>query len=189
MSTTLLPEYFNLSFLSGNISSFIIQRDGVNLTPKKNYYNFFHMLEKDERNKEIEKEMKEKLANGDHGYITFKLNNKTRYAYFSDVEGTNWYLLSVLPHSYVTERINHNLTHTLLLAGKVCVLLLIIGIYLLYLMNESVPDNVTLETITDYHIVPVDNNNEKINLYEEIFGNDEQELQQSQKENDYELEQ
>lgn len=92
MSTTLLPEYFNLSFLSGNISSFIIQRDGVNLTPKKNYYNFFHMLEKDERNKEIEKEMKEKLANGDHGYITFKLNNKTRYAYFSDVEGTNWYL-------------------------------------------------------------------------------------------------
>ena len=44
------------------------------------------MLEKDERNKEIEKEMKEKLANGDHGYITFKLNNKTRYAYFSDVE-------------------------------------------------------------------------------------------------------
>lgn len=51
------------------------------------------------------------------------------------------------------------------------------------------PDNVTLETITDYHIVPVDNNNEKINLYEEIFGNDEQELQQSQKENDYELEQ
>lgn len=137
MSTTLLPEYFNLSFLSGNISSFIIQRDGVNLTPKKNYYNFFHMLEKDERNKGIEKEMKEKLANGDHGYITFKLNNKTRYAYFSDVEGTNWYLLSVLPHSYVTERINHNLTHTLLLAGKVCVLLLIIGIYLLYLMNES----------------------------------------------------
>ena len=56
-------------------------------------------------------------------------------------------------------------------------------------MYHYVPDNVTLETITDYHIVPVDNNNEKINLYEEIFGNDEQELQQSQKENDYELEQ
>lgn len=102
------------------------------------------MLEKDERNKEIEKEMKEKLANGDHGYITFKLNNKTRYAYFSDVEGTNWYLLSVLPHSYVTERINHNLTHTLLLAGKVCVLLLIIGIYLLYLMNESRKEEVKI---------------------------------------------
>ena len=56
-------------------------------------------------------------------------------------------------------------------------------------MYHYVHDNVTLETITDYHIVPVDNNNEKINLYEEIFGNDEQELQQSQKENDYELEQ
>lgn len=28
-------------------------------------------------------------------------------------------------------------------------------------MYHYVPDNVTLETITDYHIVPVDNNNEK----------------------------
>lgn len=151
MSTKLLPEYFNLSFLSGNISSFIIQKDGLNLTPKKNYYNFFHMLEKDERNKEIEQEMKEKLANGEHGYITFKLNDKTRYAYFSDVEGTNWYLLTILPHSYVTERLNHNLTHTLLLAGKVSAILLIIGIYLLYLMNESrkkeIEDQEKLRTI------------------------------------------
>lgn len=151
MNIKLLPEYFNLSFLSGNISSFIIQRDGLNLTPKKNYYNFFHMLEKDERNKEIEQEMKEKLANGDHGYITFKLNDKTRYAYFSDVESTNWYLLTVLPHSYVTERLNHNLTHTLLLAGKVSAILLLIGIYLLYLMDKSrkkeIEDQEKLQTI------------------------------------------
>lgn len=137
MNIKLLPEYFNLSFLSGNISSFIIQRDGVNLTPKKNYHNFFKMLAKDDRNKDIANEMKEKLAHGEHGYITFKLNDKTRYAYFSDVEGTNWYLLTILPHSIVIERLNHNLTHTLLLAGKVCIILIIGGIYLLYLMNEN----------------------------------------------------
>lgn len=37
-------------------------------------------------------------------------------------------------------------------------------------MYHYVPDNVTLETVTEYHIIPVNDNNERINLYEDVFG-------------------
>ncbi len=45
-------------------------------------------------------------------------------------------------------------------------------------MYKYVPDDVTLEMITEYKIIPVNGNNEKINLFEEIFNNQqEQELE------------
>ena len=45
-------------------------------------------------------------------------------------------------------------------------------------MYKYVPDDVTLEMITEYKIIPVNGNNEKINLFEEIFDNQqEQELE------------
>lgn len=45
-------------------------------------------------------------------------------------------------------------------------------------MYKYVPDDVTLEMITEYKIIPVNGDNEKINLFEEIFDNQqEQELE------------
>ena len=36
-------------------------------------------------------------------------------------------------------------------------------------MYKYVSDDVTLEMITEYKIIPVNDNNEKINLFKEIF--------------------
>lgn len=138
ISTTRLKEYFQLSFLSGSVSSFIIQSDGTNLTPEDNYHsNFFTMLSKNNNETTILEQMKQELANGEKGSITFQLNGKTRYAYYCPIELTQWHMLTVLPYSTVQQEMGKDFSQTILLAIKISSILLVTCIYFLYLQRKG----------------------------------------------------
>lgn len=128
-----LYHYFDLSYLK--VTSFIIQRDGLNLTLEENgtNTNFFTMLEEDERNAAAHQTMQQDLQKGSTGNITFYLNQKARFAYYSPIEGCNWYALTILPFSMVEQQLAIDLKQTLMLAGIVICVLSLGGVYVLYL--------------------------------------------------------
>lgn len=141
INTAQLKDYFQLSFLSGSVSSFIIQNNGVNLTPETNYQsNFFTMLEKNNNTDSIIEQMKTDLANGKKGSITFQLNGKTRYAFYSPIAKTHWHMLSVLPYSSVKQELEHNFIQTLLLAAKISSIMLLTYIYFIYKQRKDAQD-------------------------------------------------
>ena len=138
IDTKVLHEYFELSFLSGNVSSFLIQRDGLNLTPQgDNDHNFFTMLESHHNESSLITKMKEDLARGKAGSITFLLNDKVRYAYYSPVAHTSWFMLTILPYATVEAETDFDFQQTLLLAGKITAILLVTYIYFFYLQVKG----------------------------------------------------
>lgn len=133
-----LCDYFELSFLSGNVSSYLIQTDGVNLTDQENYHsNFFGMLEKNNNETKVIDEMKSNLSLDKKGSITFQLSGKTRYAYYSPIANTDWHMLTILPHAIVQEEMNSSFQRTFHLALKVATIVLVSGGYLLYLQLQG----------------------------------------------------
>lgn len=129
-----LNEYFDLSFLSGDVSSFLIQNDGLNLISKA---NFFDMLNQSENEPDVINNMKSELQNGQKGSITFQLDGNTRYAYYSPIAKTDWFMLTILPHTTVREEMEHNLHQTLLLAIKISLILLVTYVYFFYLQYRG----------------------------------------------------
>lgn len=130
-----LYEYFDLSFLK--ISSFIIQKDGLNLTKEEEgeKQNFFTMLQQDARNDSIQSKLATEMEQDKSGMISFYLNDTICYAYYSPIEGCDWYALSVLPDSIIQEQLALELQETMILAGCVAFSLLIVGLYLFYLQR------------------------------------------------------
>lgn len=129
-----LNEYFELSFLSGNVSSYLIQNDGLNLITKK---NFFDTLRQAENSEEIIENMKNDLQQKQKGSVTFQLEDNTRYAYYSPIANTDWYMLTILPQQTVHDEMEHSLRKTLLLAIKIISILLLIYIYFFYLHYQG----------------------------------------------------
>lgn len=125
-----LNEYFELSFLSGNVSSYLIQSDGLNLITKK---NFFDTLKQGNNSNDIIKAMQNDLEKKQKGSITFQLEDNTRYAYYSPIANADWYMLTILPQTTVQDEMEYNLKQTLLLAVKITSILLLIYIYFFYL--------------------------------------------------------
>lgn len=125
-----LNEYFELSFLSGNVSSYLIQSDGLNLITKK---NFFDTLKQDNNSNDIIEAMQNDLEKKQKGSITFQLEDNTRYAYYSPIAKADWYMLTILPQTTVQDEMEYNLKQTLLLAVKITSILLLIYIYFFYL--------------------------------------------------------
>lgn len=125
-----LNEYFELSFLSGNVSSYLIQSDGLNLITKK---NFFDTLKQGNNSNDIIKAMQNDLEKKQKGSITFQLEDNTRYAYYSPIAKADWYMLTILPQTTVQDEMEYNLKQTLLLAVKITSILLLIYIYFFYL--------------------------------------------------------
>lgn len=133
-----LNEYFELSFLSGNVSSYLIQSDGLNLTAKEAYEsNFFSMLEKYGNKAEIINNMRNDLAQRKKGSITFKLDGKTRHAYYSPIAKTDWHMLTVLPHAIIQQEMDSNFEKTLHLALKVGTIIAVSSIYFFYLQLQG----------------------------------------------------
>lgn len=125
-----LNEYFELSFLSGNVSSYLIQSDGLNLITKK---NFFDTLKQGNNSNDIIEAMQNDLEKKQKGSITFQLEDNTRYAYYSPIAKADWYMLTILPQTTVQDEMEYNLKQTLLLAVKITSILLLIYIYFFYL--------------------------------------------------------
>lgn len=125
-----LNEYFELSFLSGNVSSYLIQSDGLNLITKK---NFFDTLKQGNNSNDIIEAMQNDLEKKQKGSITFQLEDNTRYAYYSPIANADWYMLTILPQTTVQDEMEYNLKQTLLLAVKITSILLLIYIYFFYL--------------------------------------------------------
>lgn len=133
-----LHEYFDLSILSGSVSSYIIQSDGLNLTQQQDYdKNFFEMLETNHNQSEIIEKMKGELSQHQKGSITFQLNGKTRYAYYSPIDKTDWFMLTVLPQTTVQEEMDNNLYQTIILALKISSILIVTCSYFVYLQHQG----------------------------------------------------
>lgn len=133
-----LRDYFELSFLSGNVASYLIQTDGLNLTGQENYQsNFFSMLEQNNNDAKIINDMKSDLISGKKGSITFQLNGKTRYAYYSPIANTDWHMLTILPHAIVQEEMNSSFQRTLHLALKIGTVIVVSASYFLYLQLQG----------------------------------------------------
>ena len=133
-----LNEYFELSFLSGNVSSYLIQSDGLNLISSEDIdSHFFDMLGKSHNDESIIEEMKENLNSGKKGSLTFQLNEKTRYAYYSPIAHTDWFMLTVLPYTTIQEEMSHNFEQTIILALKISSILLITCLYFFYLQYQG----------------------------------------------------
>lgn len=131
-------EYFELSFLSGNVLSYLIQTDGLNLTEQENHHsNFFMMLEKNNNERKVIDDMKSDLALDKKGSITFQLNGKTRYAYYSPIENTDWHMLTILPQDIVQVEMDSNLERTLYLALKIGTIIAVSAGYFLYLQLQG----------------------------------------------------
>lgn len=133
-----LHEYFDLSILSGNVSSYIIQGDGLNLTKQQDYdTNFFDLLEKNDNQSEIIEKMKIELSQHLKGSITFKLDGNTRYAYYSPIEQTDWFMLTILPQTTVQQEMDNNLYQTVILALKISSILIVTCAYFVYLQYQG----------------------------------------------------
>lgn len=133
-----LNEYFELSFLSGKVSSYLLQSNGINLLANDNSQsNFFDVLEKSNNKSKIIKNMKDDLNHRKKGSIVFQLDGMTRYAYYSPIENTDWFMLTVLPQVVVKEEMGNNLQHTILLAIKISIIILVTGIYFFYLQYQG----------------------------------------------------
>ena len=136
-----LKDALELSFLFGNVSSFLIQSDGKNLTPTEDYdSDFFSTL----KNEQMHQDLQQKKQ----GYFTLEQEGKTQYACYSPINGTNWFLVSILPYS-TAETIGHNLDQTLLLAGKIGIILLFIYFYFFYLQYQGARDVKTINQHLD----------------------------------------
>lgn len=141
LNTAHLHKYFELSFLSGDVSSFIIQSDGRNLTQQQSDDdNFFAMLKKFHNDETIIQHMQDDLQNKKEGSITFQLNDKTRYAFYSPIKNTDWYLLSILPYSTVETELSFDFHQILILAIKIGSILLLVYIYFFYSQIQNAKD-------------------------------------------------
>lgn len=133
-----LQEYFDLSVLSGNVSSYIIQSDGLNLTKNQNYEdNFFTMLEKYNNQSDVIEEMKRDCSQNQKGSITFALNGNIRYAYYSPINHTDWFMLTILPQTIVQAELEDNLHQTILLALKIGAIVISTCTYFVYLQYQG----------------------------------------------------
>lgn len=67
-----LNEYFELSFLSGKVSSYLLQSNGINLLANDNSQsNFFDVLEKSNNKSKIIKNMKDDLNHRKKAVLSF----------------------------------------------------------------------------------------------------------------------
>lgn len=138
LNVNFLQEYFDLPVLSGNVLSYIIQNDGLNLTKQQEYEtNFFTMLEKNNNQFHVIEEMKKDLSLNQKGSITFTLSGKTRYAYYSPIEHTDWFMLTILPQTIVQEEMDDNLQKTIFLALKIGAIVISTCAYFVYLQYQG----------------------------------------------------
>lgn len=137
----LLHEYFALSIFSGEVSSYIMQTDGLTLTlneeEEEEEPNFFTVLENNENPASIIEKMKNDFSDGNEGSVEFTLDGKNRFAYYSPIEHSNWFVLTTLPYALVETQLHTDLRRTLQLAIKIFVALTIGGIYIFYLQKEG----------------------------------------------------
>lgn len=134
----LLHEYFALSIFSGEVSSYIIQSDGLNLTlDEGDAPNFLAVLDENQNKPEALQKMTDDLAQGKQGSIEFCLNGKNRYAFYSPVNHTDWFILTTLPYALVDNQLHTDLSRTIILAIKIFLTLIIGGLYILYLQREN----------------------------------------------------
>lgn len=133
-----LHEYFDLSILSGNVYSYIIQSDGLNLTQHaEKELNFLDMLTNENNESEIIEKMKTDLSHHELGSITFQLDGNKRFAYYSPIEQTDWFMLTILPQTTIQDEMDYNLQQTVLLALKISSILILTCGYFVYLQFLS----------------------------------------------------
>lgn len=138
LNTDALYDYFSMSILSGNVSSSIIQSDGTNISLQANEdLNFLHLLEINDVDGMLIKKTQQNLQNHENGSLHFQLDGKERYACYSHIANTDWYVLSILPYSLVDLQLRIDFTHTIILAIKIGVVFLLFGLYVFFLKKED----------------------------------------------------
>lgn len=133
-----LSDYFQLSFLSGNAYSYIIQSDGEMLTTQEsNENNFFTLLKNNHTNNNTIKQFKSKIDKKENGNIVLQLANNDQYMHFSHIDNTDWYILTILPYSIISNELSASFLNVILLAVKIGVILILCSSYILYLQKKD----------------------------------------------------
>lgn len=133
-----LYDYFSMSVLSGNVSSSIIQSDGTNISQQGNQdTNFLHLLNENAIDSALLIKLQENLSNHTNGSLLFELDKKERYACYSHIANTDWFVLSILPYTLVEQQQQVDLSHTIILAIKISFLLLMLSVYVFFLKKED----------------------------------------------------
>lgn len=137
MDISELYHYFDLSFLK--VSSTIIQSDGTDLIQKESGEdrNIFDLVSHAENNEEVKTQISQDFATHQSGSASILLHGKKRYAYYSPIEGCDWFVLTILPYSMVEEQLVSDARHTLALGCIMILLLMIAGSYIFYLQREN----------------------------------------------------
>lgn len=132
-----LYDYFSISVLSGNVSSTIVQSDGTNISQQENQErNFFQLLEENENEARMVDRIRSDFQNHNSGSLSFHLLGKERFAYYSHIPNTDWFVVSILPYSLIDEQLSIDFQHTIILAMKIILILCVFGMYI-FLLNKD----------------------------------------------------
>lgn len=121
--TDVYKNVLNVSLFSGKGCSYVVENTGnivVNAEDNKNFKNIQNVFQdlkpyfNAEHRANLE-DMKANMAGGKRGVIEYSILNKERYMCYTPVVGKNWYILSVIPQSVLTDRAKHVLDLTLYL--------------------------------------------------------------------------
>ncbi len=119
-----LNDAFSVSFLRGRGHSYLINKDGdilfrsTTARGNKTSANIFTVLKNEDQNEKTAiDEIAGIVADGNSGWAVFTYNNENNLYYFSPVQSTDWYLVSVVRDEVLTVQTEHILLRTFILVG------------------------------------------------------------------------
>lgn len=104
------------------------------------------LLEADDYNVECAEVLKEKLKNGEEGYIIFK-NKVFKHMYFKPLDINDWYLLQVVPSDVVNEKLQGIMIGTYILCAISIISFIIAISYVIFAVRKN---RIQMEKIAYY---------------------------------------
>ena len=119
-----LNDAFTVSFFQNRGHSYMIDEKGdilfrsVTTSGNKTSSNLFTIFENETGNEQSAiNDVKELVANGSSGWTFFKYNGQDKLYYFSPIDSTPWFLVSVVAEEIINEQTHNILNQTFILSG------------------------------------------------------------------------
>ena len=139
-----LNEAFSVSFLRNRGHSYLINRNGdilfrsTTARGNKTSGNLFAILRnEDENDKTGINEIADTVSDGDSGWAVFSYNGENNLYYFSPVQSTDWYLVSVVLTDVLNVQTENILIRTLILVGIIMLGVAVLSGLLIYQEHQN----------------------------------------------------
>lgn len=131
-------DQFTLSFYNNTGFSYLVDREGEvlirssHVNSNKTLQNLFDMLPLAENDPAVVEQFRQSLRNSRTGWARFQYSGEpTVFCYTPLLEGSDWYLVSIVPESVITAQTRQILFQALILLGTVLLgIALILAFYL-----------------------------------------------------------